>query len=385
MIGRVRAFASGARPLRRVLVDSRTALNTAMVLPVVRAMAGDPRVQFAFTASENAAGLRTIHAAAPPGSRLIHPRAAALRKWDAYLSSDFMWATLPRGTRRVQMFHGVAGKYGFDAPTDDMRAWHRLFFINARRRDNFIAAGVVDADSPALRLVGMPKVDCLVDGSLQRDAILRAEGLDPGRPTLLYAPTWSAASSLNVMGLDLVERLLRLPVTVLVKLHDRSYDPRPVYSGGIDWRARLLPILTRAGGRLVEGVDIAPYLVAADLLVTDHSSAGFEYLLRDRPVIRLEVPELLAHARVHPDYVQLLAEAARSVRSPADAVAAVEAALAAPAHGSASRRHVASQLFYRPGSATYRAAAELCALMELDAHPSLESMRPEVDSCLQSA
>jgi hypothetical protein len=31
--------------------------------------------------------------------------------FDAYVAADFVWATLRRGTRRVQMFHGVAGKW----------------------------------------------------------------------------------------------------------------------------------------------------------------------------------------------------------------------------------------------------------------------------------
>ena len=101
--------------------------------------------------------------------RTIHPHRAALMKFDAYVASDFMWASLPRGTRRVQVFHGVGGKYGFDAPTRSMREWHRLFFVNERRLGNFVAAGAIDHDSPAIRLIGMPKVDCLVDGSIDRD------------------------------------------------------------------------------------------------------------------------------------------------------------------------------------------------------------------------
>ena len=89
-------------------------------------------------------------------------------KFDGYIASDFMWARLLRETCRIQVFHGVAGKYGFDALTVSMRDWHRLFFINRRRLRNYVKAGVIDADNPAIRLVGYPKVDCLVDGSLRR-------------------------------------------------------------------------------------------------------------------------------------------------------------------------------------------------------------------------
>ena len=180
---------------RRILVDSRTAVNYEMVAPVVDAMAADDRVRFSFTASEEPQGIDAIYRTARPGTELIGPARAALVKWDAYLTSDFMWAALPRGTVRIQMFHGVAGKYGFDAPDRSMREWHRFFFVNERRLRNFVACGAIPADSAAPRLVGMPKVDCLVDGSLSRAPILEGLGLDPARPTVLYAPTWSPAGA----------------------------------------------------------------------------------------------------------------------------------------------------------------------------------------------
>jgi hypothetical protein len=91
------------------------------------------------------------------------------------------------------MFHGVAGKWSqiYDRPEQAMGQWDRFFFINRRRLQNFIASGALEPDSPAIRLVGMPKSDCLVDGSLTRDGVLMAQGIDPVRPTVLYAPTWT--------------------------------------------------------------------------------------------------------------------------------------------------------------------------------------------------
>ena len=61
-----------------------------------------------------------------------------------------------------------------------MRHWDRLFFINRRRLNNYITSGAIESGSSAIRLVGMPKSDCLVDGSLTRDAVLEAHGMDPG-------------------------------------------------------------------------------------------------------------------------------------------------------------------------------------------------------------
>lgn len=375
--------------VRQILVDSRTAVNYEMVAPVVRLMAADDRVRFSFTASEDPRQLERIYRDAPLAARRIGPGRAALSGWDAYLASDFMWATLPLGAgARIQMFHGVGGKYGFDAPTGSMRQWHRLFFVNERRMNNFIQAGAIDPGSPAACLVGMPKVDCLVDGSMRRDPLLEEFGLDPARRTVLYAPTWSPASSLNHLGVALIERLVQLPINVIVKLHDRSRDLRERYSGGVDWMARLAPILDRPNALLATNANITPCLVAADVMVTDHSSCGFEYLLLDRPLVRIDMPDLITLANVHPDYVDLLASAAHNVSGSDGAnavVAAISRALSHPGELSASRRAVAADLFYRPGTASARCAAALYDVLGLAAHPAVTSALTLSEPCLRSA
>jgi hypothetical protein len=374
-IGGLRAFdrrVTRRAGRRELLVDARTGVNFVVFAPVLRTMATDPRVRFSFTASNEPSRLRDIYQEAN-GIRRISPRRAALERFDAYVASDFMWATLPRGTARVQMFHGVGGKYGFDAPARSMREWHRLFFVNRRRLANFIAAGAIDPDSPAIRLIGYPKTDCLVDGSLSRSPVLESLGLDAARPTILYAPTWSPASSLNAFGVDLIKALLRLPVNVVVKLHDRSRDPRAFYSGGADWMSLLEPMVRAAGGHLATGHDICPLLVAADVMVTDHSSAGFEYLLLDKPLVRIHRPALLSLANVHPDYVALLASASQSVNDVSETVSAVERSLALPWMRSAERRAVAADLFHEPGTATRRAVEALYEVIELDAPATVHS------------
>jgi len=359
---------------RRILVDSRTPVNYTMVAPVVRTMSSDPRVEFFFTASEEPGRLTEIYREAPPETRLVHPARAALMRFDAYVASDFMWQTLPRGGCRIQVFHGVAGKYGFDAPTGHMQPWDRIFFINRRRLRNYVNSGVIEADSPAIRLVGMPKADAVVDGTHSRDVVARQLGIDPALPIVLYAPTWSPASSLNSVGVDLVRRLASLPINLVVKLHDRSRDPRRRYSGGIDWVAALRPVLAQGRGVLADGHDISPYLVAADLMITDHSSAGFEYLLRDRPLVRIHRADLIREANIHKEYVDLLAAASTSTVAVDDTVLAVERGLADASANSAARRAVAQDLFYSPGSATTRSVEALYEAIELDPAPTRQTV-----------
>jgi CDP-glycerol glycerophosphotransferase (TagB/SpsB family) len=288
-------------------------------------------------------------------------------RFDACLAADFIWASLPRGSGRVQMFHGVAGKWGhiYDRPVESMRQWDRLFFINRRRLCNFIAAGALDPDSTAIRLVGMPKADCLVDGSLQRNAVLESRDIDPSRPTVLYAPTWTPYSSLNAIGEAVVSSLIDAGHNVLIKLHDNSYDMAYENSGGIDWVARLTPLFQRGHGWLVRDANAAPWLMAADVLVSDHSSVAFEYLLLDRPLVRIEVAELIRRAAIPDEYVSLMEAASVTVHTATEVVDAVERGLADPERQSVTRQSVAADLFYQPGTATARAVQELYDLLEL--------------------
>lgn len=354
---------------RRVLVDSRTAMNYATVAPIVLGLQKDPRIEMFLTASETPELLDKIYAEARPPYHMVRPKAAAFMQFDAYLAADFLWARLPRGTHRVQTFHGVAGKYRtvYDSPDTSMRNWHRLFFINKRRMQNFIDTGAIDADSPAIRLVGMPRLDCLVDGSLQRDEILSSLGIDPSRKTVLYAPTWSKYSSVATMGEEIVKRLGAAGYTVIVKLHDRSRQGDDYHSGGVDWGQKLLPLLEANGGVLATGSNSSEYLMAADVLITDHSSVGFEYLLLDRPLIRIHVPELLEKTDIEPAYVRLMMDAATSVSNGDELVAAVEESFANPAVKSETRRMVAGEMFYKPGTATARAISEMYDVIELSA------------------
>jgi CDP-glycerol:poly(glycerophosphate) glycerophosphotransferase len=352
---------------RNVLINAALPMEYAMIAAVERYLAGDKRIHFYLTSTRSPERVREIFRESQGSATLISPDQAKWMKIDAYLAADFIWAPLPRGTRRIQMFHGVAGKYGniYDQPEHPLREWDRFFFINRKRMEHFFSAGAIDRDGPQARLVGMPKVDCLVDGTLQRNKILESLHIDPARRTVLYAPTWTPYSSLNAMGEELVERLTQTGHAVIVKLHDNSRDPDPRNSGGINWVQKLAPMLQRSGGCLAPAGNIAPMMVAADVMIGDHSSAGFEYLLLDRPLIRIEMPELLKRTSIAPEYTKLMIEASTTVHNAAEAVSALEHSLASPGTLSAARKAVAEELFYLPGTATQRAVRELYDVLEL--------------------
>ena len=72
-----------------------------------------------------------------------------------------------------------------------MRDWDRLFFVNERRLRNFVKAGRDRRRQPGDPAGRHAQGGRLVNGTWSRAAVLESLGLDPSRPTVLYAPTWS--------------------------------------------------------------------------------------------------------------------------------------------------------------------------------------------------
>jgi glycosyltransferase involved in cell wall biosynthesis len=358
------AITHATRRHSRVLFEAASPMSLAVFQPVLDRLERDARLQFWFTTCDPRWTPQAIFGG--NGHRRIIPASrSSWMNFDAYINTDFWNTSWPRrSARRVHLFHGVAGKYDLDAPVGVapvLAAYDCLMFPNRDRLSRYVEAGLVDADSPRAALVGYPKVDCLVDGTLDRRAIQRELGLDPSLPTVLYAPTWSAYSSLATMGDAVVDALCRLGVNVVVKLHDRSIDPGRRAS--LDWNTRL----ASRGGRvyLAQGPNASPYMFVADAMVTDHSSVGFEFMLLDRPLVVIDCPDLLEHARINRQKADLLRSAADVVGRADDLERIVSAALASPERHSDRRKMIANELFYCAGSATSRAVACIYDLLSL--------------------
>ena len=251
--------------------------------------------------------------------------------------------------------------------------YDRVAFINADRMRRYLEAGVMTRETAVL--VGYPKVDALVNGRYDTAKIHADLQLEMHRPTAIFAPTWSPASALNLGGEAIVHSLIAAGFNVIVKLHDRSLDASEVrFSGGIDWRARFAQMHVPGRMSFVEAADSSPYLAASDLMVTDHSSIGFEFCLLDRPLLVFDTPDLARTARINPEKMALLRSGARIVYTAADVGPVAAAALADPEHLSAERRAIAREMFHEPGTATDRALTMIYELLGLPA-PLLRELR----------
>jgi len=379
------ALSRAGRSKRRVLFEAVSPMSFAVFQPIYQRLQRDPRVEIWFTAHGSVWQPADIYA--PVGIRdNVVPSSVALRmKVDAYINADLWDMTwLRRRTRRIHLFHGVAGKYGLDAPVDlapTIAAFDCLMFANVDRRRRYIDAAIVPDDEVKAALVGYPKTDRLVDGSIDPHQVMSALGLDPRIPTVIYAPTWSPYSSLNAMGEAVIERIAAEGLQVLVKLHDRSYDLRERGGGGVDWAARLARYDSHPGVRVIREGDGAPYMVPSHAMITDHSSIGFEFMLLDRPLVVIDRPELITQAAISGDKVQRLRAGAEVTLTPEQTAAAVVRGLRSPGKLSEARRKTARELFYRPGTATDRAVTLLYQMLDL-AEPAALPMTVEADGTL---
>jgi CDP-glycerol:poly(glycerophosphate) glycerophosphotransferase len=374
-VDRVDAAIARVTGRRRVLVDARTPMNFAILAPIFERLQRDPRISILLSADRPADLAEAVSASGLDDWR-IQSRAHMLwRRIDLCLTSD-PWdpVTLRRCLHRANFFHGMAGKYDLDSPSHlpiGFDQYDRVAFINTDRMQRYLTAGVVRKEAAVL--VGYPKVDALVNGRYEPAAVHAALQLEMHRPTAIYAPTWSPASSLHLAGEAIVKSLVDSGFNVIVKLHDRSLDPSEVkFSGGVDWRARFAGIHIPGRIAFVEAADSSPYLAASDVMVTDHSSIGFEFCLLDRPLVVFDAPDLARVARISPDKIALLRRAARVVSHAADVGPVSRAELGNSDHLSGARHAIVREMFHEPGTATERALAMVYELLDLPAphlHP----------------
>jgi len=350
---------------RRVLFDLRNTMNVAVLQPMFSALQRDNRVHVAFACEDPGRVAAAVRQAA--ASDVLDHAAVVWQRWDLYVSAD-PWTRprLRRCSQSANFFHGVAGNSNLDDPSalqTGFDQFDRVGFINAERMDTYVKRGIVSADAAVL--VGLPKADQLAVGGYPASDIRRRLGLDDNRTTALYAPGWSPAGSLHMAGEHIVASLRHAGFNVIIKLHPMSFHPAAKYNSGIDWRSRMDAI--QEPGRVVHVIepDSSPLMAASDVLVTDHSTVGFEYCLLDRPIVLFDAPDLVRVARINPDQVARLRGVARLV-SPGEELGRVARdELVQSETRSAARRQLAAHMFYRAGTATARALAVLYDLLRL--------------------
>lgn len=298
-----------------------------------------------------------------PAARILTPEEIRERDFDLLFAANSKLID-PRSVRsRIQIFHGIS--FRNRAVRGKNMGCDYYFVVGPYMLRKFSEAGLFAENDPRALPIGFMKTDRLVNGELKRDELLAHYGFDGSRPVVLYAPTGLERNSLETMGEEVIARMrASASFDLLIKLHDHPKDT------SVDWRARLEK-LEDEHTRLVRDFDVIPPLFLADLLITDASSVASEYSLLDRPMLFLDVPELIGAALAKNGSMADLdcwgRRAGTIVSEPGQVVAALEDSLAHPERHGDVRRAMARDLFFHPGQATESALAWTRARFALSA------------------
>ncbi|MGE5840000.1 MAG: CDP-glycerol glycerophosphotransferase family protein [Deltaproteobacteria bacterium] len=260
----------------------------------------------------------------------------------------FVSGAFPKSDRtRIHLFHGVS--FRNMAVRRDILIYDYLFNVGLYQMRLFREHGLIRDGDRRMVPVGFPKLDRMVNGALDRVTILRRLGLSGRRPVILYAPTGQKNNSLETVGEEVIHRLREAGCyDLLIKPHDHPRDKT------IDWSKRLLAF-EDAHTKVVRDFDIVPSLFVSDLLISDASSVSAEYSLLDRPMVFIDVPQMIAAAQEKGASLDLDTwgrKGGEVAQWPDEVVEAVRWSLAHPNAKSSVRKAMARDMFFYPGHAT---------------------------------
>lgn len=266
--------------------------------------------------------------------------------YDVLFSANTRRIEPRRVDTRIQIFHGMSFRNRAIRPETEGADFY--FLLGPYMKRGFERAGLLRPGDPRAVEIGFPKTDRLLDGSLDRAETLARHGISGDRPVVLYAPTGEHHNSLETMGEALIARLAAVDrYDLLVKPHDHAH-------ADIDWWSRLAP-LESEHVRVVREPDVIRTLWITDLLLTDASSVANEFALLDRPIVFIDVPELIELTLRKGALLDLDTWGRKGgvvVPDVPTAVEAVEAGLTSPDGRSRIRRALVDDLFFNPGTAT---------------------------------
>jgi CDP-ribitol ribitolphosphotransferase len=230
-----------------------------------------------------------------------------------------------RNTTVVQVWHacGAFKKFGysvldksFGATEEDVRRWpihtnYDICLVSSRSAAPAYAEAFRQPLERFVSELGIPRTDVLVDPerSVAAATSVRARyGLPTDRRLVLYAPTFRGdhiVDARDPTGLDIevLRRHLGADHLLLVRSHPLVRD-RLAHSPSPDAPASE----RRFTVDVSDHPDMNELLLVADVLITDYSSAIFEFALLGRPIVFF-APDRAAYERERGFYFDFSAEA----------------------------------------------------------------------------
>ncbi len=287
-----------------------------------------------------------------PAERLAEYRPDVVVMADA----DFSIGIDRLGARIVNVNHGLISKGCFysDTPVSQRENIADLICVPGQYHHDALKRTVY---KPIL-VSGLVKFDRIFNGDLTREKPLREWGIDPHKRVILFAPTFNRELSAVPLVTGKVRDWIGENDHLLIKLHAMS---PPEWQEMYRLIADTDPRIT-----LVEDLDITSCLVAADVMVSDVSSAFMEFIALDKPVVLVNNPLRTGFIGFDPRDVEYVwRDAGIEVNGAEEIPAAIRRSLDYPYENSERRRRYGSRLIgSTDGRASERIGRAVYALIQ---------------------
>ncbi len=242
--------------------------------------------------------------------------------------------------RKICLSHGAYNFKRF-ASAKSHNMLDAYFFTSKADLDNAKKTGITSGVA-----VGYPKLDKAFDGSISSEDLKRLSqslAIDSSKPTVLFTATWDESGISAVeRWFDQLERIIP-DYNVLVTVHP--------------WTSQHIVncIKNTVNVSFVEGYDILPYIMLADVCIGDTSSIIGDCCALDKPIITFKVPE---NKRSVPHVMEMIANISWQVDSVDELVDVLPQAVNKPDAHSLQRANANKLMFDKlDGMAGKRAAA----------------------------
>lgn len=204
--------------------------------------------------------------------------------WIIFGNGNFTeFEQLPKQTKTALLYHGIGVKACYYTPG---LALYDVRFTEGHFRQEQLTSIYPEANFVE---TGFAKLDPLSEASkpYQQAFNLEEKGLDSSKPTLLYAPTFYP-SSIERMEKAWPKRFA--DCNVIIKPHFFTYTNKKygAQRALLESWSQLDNVYLTAPTEL----SLLPYMATADLLISEASSALFEFAALDKPVIWLDYLKL---------------------------------------------------------------------------------------------
>jgi hypothetical protein len=291
---------------------------------------------------------------------------------------------LSQDTKKVCMFHGQPSK-GNVYQRFNFHQINYLLLYGPLMKEYYLEQKAMNPHWPPIHTfdIGQPSSDLMFNGRLDKLSARSSLGL-PNRPTVVYAPSFEACSSLATHGRAILSSILERDFNVIFRPHpgffrQKSFtDSFNAFAPCFDRWADALSAFSEQEAFLLLQPESDRQLLsswAADVFITDYSGVAFDAISLDIGVIFWDCPNffydyLPERYGIDPIHAlnSLSCNAGRAaglvVRDLIELHQAIDRYLCCPNFKGEERADIAARLLFNKGSATVAMTQMILELLE---------------------